>query len=73
MTKQLNLVRCLFGAVGTSVIQIMYSSALGAGWTFVLLTGICIISFPFTIMVVLRHGRQWREKRVEKRKEKGKT
>jgi hypothetical protein len=34
LTWQLNLLRCLFGAVGTSVIQLLYSSALGAGWTF---------------------------------------
>jgi hypothetical protein len=48
----------------------MYSSPLGAGWTFVLLSGICVISFPFTILVVMRKGRVWRERRVEKRKEK---
>jgi hypothetical protein len=70
LTWQLNLLRCLFGAVGTSVIQLLYSSALGAGWTFVLLSGICVLAFPFTILLVLRHGSEWRERRIEKREEK---
>lgn len=69
-SSQLNLVRCIFGAVGTSVIQLMYQSALGAGWTFVLLSGICVLATPVTLIVVLRRGRAWRETRAARRRSK---
>ncbi|ORX37291.1 major facilitator superfamily domain-containing protein [Kockovaella imperatae] len=58
-----NLVRCLLGAVGTAIVQILYK-ALGAGWTLVLLTGICLIGTPIPVLVI-RYARPWREKRRE--------
>jgi hypothetical protein len=56
--------------------QLMYS-ALGAGWTFVLLSGICIAGLPLPYVVV-RYAPDWRRKREEQaekrrleRKERG--
>lgn len=62
---QLNLVRCLFGAVGTAVIQLLYN-AIGAGWTSVLLTGMCIAASPL-FWVIARYGPKWRAARREKK------
>ncbi|WVQ78691.1 hypothetical protein IAT38_000778 [Cryptococcus sp. DSM 104549] len=68
ISASLNLVRCLFGAVGVACIQSMYK-AMGAGWTFVLLTGICILGIPLPLLVV-RKGRFWRAKRMAKKEAK---
>jgi hypothetical protein len=62
--NQLNLVRCLFGAVGTAVIQLLYN-AIGAGWTMVLLTGLCLVALPLPAVVWLR-GAKWRARRDAK-------
>ncbi|WWD16739.1 hypothetical protein CI109_101170 [Kwoniella shandongensis] len=59
-----NLTRCIFGAIGTAVVQTMYQK-LGAGWTFVLWTGLVIIFVPLP-MAVVRYGKSWRTSRVAK-------
>jgi len=71
----LNLVRCLFGAVGTAVIQLLYN-AIGSGWTSVLLTGMCVAASPL-YWVIAHYGPTWRaarrekkERRMERKKEK---
>lgn len=46
----------------------MYNT-LGAGWTFVLLTGLVVIASPLPI-VVIKKGRGWRDTRKEKRESK---
>ncbi|ODN72868.1 hypothetical protein L202_08295 [Cryptococcus amylolentus CBS 6039] len=61
VSAALNLVRCLFGAIGVASIQTMYKT-MGAGWTFVLLTGLVILGSPLPIITVYK-GRGWREKR----------
>ncbi|KAL1410207.1 multidrug transporter [Vanrija albida] len=57
-SASLNFVRCAFGAIGTGVIQIMYQN-LGAGWSFVLLSGLCAASLPL-LLVVIRYAPRWR-------------
>jgi hypothetical protein len=47
----------------------MYQSPLGAGWTFVVLSGLCILALPLQIAVI-RHGKEWRDKREAKKEEK---
>lgn len=42
----------------------MYN-ALGAGWTFVLLSGICVAGMPLSF-IVIRYGKSWRDKREER-------
>lgn len=46
----------------------MYNT-LGAGWTFVLLTGLVVIASPLPI-IVIKKGRGWRDKRKEKKEAK---
>ncbi|KAI0735015.1 MFS general substrate transporter [Earliella scabrosa] len=60
-----NLVRCTLGAGAVSVIDIMLNR-LGSGWTYVLLTGICIVFSP-SYWVLLHYGPVWRAKRRAKR------
>ncbi|KAG8855703.1 hypothetical protein FRB96_006747 [Tulasnella sp. 330] len=71
VSASLNLVRCLFGAVGTAIIQVLYNS-LGAGWTFVLLSGLCVLGLPLPWLVI-RKAPEWRQNRLERtqRKERG--
>ncbi|KAK4701594.1 hypothetical protein P7C70_g4635, partial [Phenoliferia sp. Uapishka_3] len=64
VSASLNLVRCLFGAAGTAVVQIIYR-AIGAGWTFVLFSGIVILGIPMPL-AVLKYAPGWRQKREEK-------
>ena len=66
--NQLNLVRCVFGAVGTAVIQLIYN-AIGAGWTTTLLSGLCIAGLP-VYWLVIKRGRIWREKRKARAEQK---
>ncbi|ODO09248.1 hypothetical protein I350_02848 [Cryptococcus amylolentus CBS 6273] len=63
-----NLVRCAFGAIGTATIQKMYKT-FGAGWTFVLLTGLVVVFLPFPIAVI-RNGKGWREARLQREERK---
>ncbi|KAK4687614.1 hypothetical protein P7C73_g2490, partial [Tremellales sp. Uapishka_1] len=74
-TTQFNLVRCIMGAVAVAVIQ-MINKVMGAGWTFVLISGICALGTPLPL-IVLRYGPGWRlkrgqriAKRVEEKKQK---
>lgn len=66
--SQFNLVRCLFGAASVSVVQII-NDAMGAGWTFVLLSGICLLATPMPL-IVLKWGPGWRLRRHRRAKEK---
>lgn len=43
--SQNNLVRCSLGAITVSVIDLMLK-ALGMGWTYILLAGICLATSP---------------------------
>jgi hypothetical protein len=61
---QLNLVRCLFGAVGTAIVQIMYN-AIGAGWTTTIFSAICILGVPMEVWVV-KSAPRWRAQRRAK-------
>ncbi|KAF9454087.1 MFS general substrate transporter [Macrolepiota fuliginosa MF-IS2] len=57
-----NLVRCGLSAVFVSVIELMFNS-MGVGWTYVLLTGITLLSLP-AIFLELRFGPEIRKKRL---------
>ncbi|KAI0782355.1 MFS general substrate transporter [Irpex lacteus] len=59
-----NIVRCSFGAACVSVIDLIFQ-AIGVGWTYVLLGGLCILVGPF-IFIVIRIGPKWRAKRRAK-------
>ena len=50
--------RCSFGAACVSVINLMID-AMGIGWTYVLLGGLCILVGPI-MFVVMRMGPKWR-------------
>ncbi|KAI8981383.1 MFS general substrate transporter [Trametes punicea] len=62
-----NLVRCSLGAVCVSVIDLILK-ALGTGWTYVLLSGICVVFSP-VIWVIIHYGPKWRAKRRARRQE----
>ncbi|WWC69009.1 uncharacterized protein I206_102945 [Kwoniella pini CBS 10737] len=68
VSASLNLVRCIFGAIGVAAIQSIYN-AIGAGWTFVLLSGICILGIPMPF-IVIKKGKSWRKRREDKAAEK---
>ncbi|KAF7325618.1 MFS domain-containing protein [Mycena kentingensis (nom. inval.)] len=58
---QNNLVRCALSAITIAVIQLIIN-AMGVGWTYVLLAGICVLVSP--LMVVVRKiGPEWRKRR----------
>ncbi|KAK4115904.1 MFS general substrate transporter [Canariomyces notabilis] len=56
-----NLVRCLFGAGGTAVIESMFS-AMGRGWTFTFWALVLVVFSPILWALTVR-GPQWREER----------
>ncbi|RPD55888.1 MFS general substrate transporter [Lentinus tigrinus ALCF2SS1-6] len=60
-----NLVRCSFGAVAVSVIDPILKH-LGTGWTYVLLSGICIVFSP-SYYVLMHYGPKWRVQRRARR------
>jgi len=60
-----NLVRCTFGAACVSVINLMLT-ALGTGWTYVLLSGLCVMVFPI-VPLVMSKGPKWRAQRRARR------
>ncbi|KAK7438904.1 hypothetical protein VKT23_017831 [Stygiomarasmius scandens] len=64
-TASVNLVRCLFGAVGTSTINEM-TAALGFGWSFTLQAGILLLVTPL-VWVELHYGQRYRAKREQKK------
>ncbi|KAJ3556518.1 hypothetical protein NM688_g1983 [Phlebia brevispora] len=59
-----NLVRCSFGAVCVSVINLIIN-AIGVGWTYVLLAGLCVLVGPI-MFIIIRMGPKWRAKERER-------
>lgn len=67
----MNLVRCLFGAGGTAVIEYMLRT-MGRGWTFTF-WGLVLVLFSPILWVLTKWGPGWREeRRVRKLKEEEK-
>ncbi|KAK3991018.1 major facilitator superfamily domain-containing protein [Cladorrhinum sp. PSN332] len=67
-----NLVRCLFGAGGTAVIELMLK-AMGRGWCFTF-WAVVLVGFSPILWVLTKWGPEWREERrlrqiEEKKKE----
>jgi multidrug resistance protein len=65
-----NLVRCIIGAGGTAIINIMIKS-MGRGWCFTFVALVCAAASPM-LWVSLKWGPKWREERLarmEKREE----
>ncbi|KAK3389491.1 major facilitator superfamily domain-containing protein [Podospora didyma] len=56
-----NLVRCLFGAGGTAIIESMLQK-LGRGWTFTFWAGNLVVFSPI-LWVLTGYGPRWREER----------
>ncbi|CAI6337520.1 unnamed protein product [Periconia digitata] len=56
-----NLARCLIGAAGSAIINIMVD-AMGRGWCFTFIAGV-LISFSPLLVVLLKWGPGWREGR----------
>ncbi|KAH6660950.1 chloramphenicol resistance protein [Truncatella angustata] len=66
-----NLVRCLFGAVATAVIEDMIKG-MGRGWALTLIALVFTVPSPI-LWVVQKHGPTWREqRRVQMLKQKEK-
>ncbi|KAK4163391.1 major facilitator superfamily domain-containing protein [Cladorrhinum sp. PSN259] len=70
-----NLVRCLFGAGGTAVIELMLK-AMGRGWCFTF-WALVLVAFSPTLWVLTRWGPKWREERrlrqIEQQKKKNES
>ncbi|RDW69601.1 hypothetical protein BP6252_08621 [Coleophoma cylindrospora] len=69
-----NLVRCLIGAGGTGIIDIMIAR-MGRGWCFTFITLVCVVLSPM-LLVSVKYGPKWREERrvrMEKAMEAKKT
>nr|GAT47577.1 predicted protein [Mycena chlorophos] len=62
-----NLIRCGLSAVMVAVIQLIID-AIGVGWTYVLLSGLCIVASPL-IWIVMFIGPKWRARRRRKAEE----
>lgn len=58
---QNNFMRCSLGAVTVSVVDLMIN-AMGVGWTYVLLSGLCILTGPL-MFVIMYIGPKFRAKR----------
>ncbi|RDW80719.1 hypothetical protein BP5796_05417 [Coleophoma crateriformis] len=56
-----NLVRCLIGAGGTGIIDIMIAR-MGRGWCFTFITLVCVVLSPM-LLVSVKYGPKWREER----------
>ncbi|KAF7864300.1 uncharacterized protein EAF02_010268 [Botrytis sinoallii] len=63
-----NLSRCLLGAAGVAVVQLIID-ALGSGVTFLIFAGITFACTPL-LMLEWYHGGRWRTERAEKLKKK---
>ncbi|KAI0257007.1 MFS general substrate transporter [Lactifluus subvellereus] len=59
-----NIVRCLMGAGMVSIMNPMLV-ALGDGWTYTLLGGLCLVASPL-VFVEVKWGPTWRERRRQK-------
>lgn len=66
-----NLVRCLMGAAGTSVIIYMIEG-MGRGWCFTLIAAVVLLTTPI-LLVLMKWGPKWRNARMEKLDKKGST
>jgi multidrug resistance protein len=53
-----SITRCLLAAAGISVLQLLFD-AIGAGWTFTLISGMCYATVPF-LWLVRQKGWNWR-------------
>lgn len=56
-----NLVRCLVGAAGSAIINIMVD-AMGRGWCFTFIAAVLVATSPM-LLVLLKWGPGWREER----------
>ncbi|THV47314.1 hypothetical protein BGAL_0319g00050 [Botrytis galanthina] len=63
-----NLSRCLLGAAGVAVVQLIID-ALGSGVTYLIFAGITFACSPL-LMLEWYHGGRWRKERAEKLKKK---
>ncbi|KAG8915497.1 hypothetical protein FRC00_003836 [Tulasnella sp. 408] len=61
-----NFVRCLLGAGLISIVNLIID-AIGAGWTYTLLSSIGGIAIPMATFVVIRYGPRWRRRRWERK------
>jgi hypothetical protein len=68
-SRQFNFTRCLIGAAFVGTVQII-NREIGAGWMFVLLSGICLLVTPLPL-IVIRYGPRWRAQRAERAERKG--
>ncbi|GJE99620.1 MFS general substrate transporter [Phanerochaete sordida] len=59
-----NFVRCSLGAVTVSVLDLMIE-AMGVGWTFVLLSGLCVATAPL-LLVIMFIGPKFRRERRDR-------
>ncbi|TGO61701.1 hypothetical protein BCON_0025g00280 [Botryotinia convoluta] len=63
-----NLIRCLLGAAGVAVVQLIID-ALGSGVTFLIFAGITLACSPL-LLLEWYHGGRWRMERAEKLEKK---
>ncbi|KZO94561.1 MFS general substrate transporter [Calocera viscosa TUFC12733] len=68
VTASNNLVRCLTGAVLVSIVDYIING-VGVGWTFTILGGWCVLTYPL-VMLEMAWGKRWREGRAEREGEK---
>ncbi|KAK9460157.1 major facilitator superfamily domain-containing protein [Lipomyces oligophaga] len=66
VTAANNLVRCLLGAAGSAVVEIVIN-AIGFGWTFTIVTGMQILALPL-MWLEWHFGMGWRRERLTKLK-----
>jgi len=62
VTANNNLVRCIIGAIGTSVVEPM-RRAVGMGWTMVIFVAFSILLSPLMVLE-WKMGMQWRQERA---------
>jgi hypothetical protein len=67
LSRQNNIVRCLMGAGMVSIINPILI-ALGEGWTYTLLGGLCVLVSPL-MFIQIQWAPVWRERRRRKAKE----
>ncbi|OCF32300.1 hypothetical protein I316_05968 [Kwoniella heveanensis BCC8398] len=64
VTATFNLIRCALGAITVSTVDLVVQR-MGAGWCFVLFSGICLAGTPIPF-ICLNWGPVWRRSRREK-------
>lgn len=70
-TASLNLVRCLMGAGGTAVIDLM-TRRIGVGWSFTVWTFPMLLTGIF-VVIQMRYGPKWRQYKQDKALEKARA